>query len=99
VLKKRIKLEHIGLIGFGFITCVVNAQAQSVVGTSDEAAASRKPRVTVALMLSGGERAACQMGSINDVYVVTYQKSPQKQRPYPHPEAHRQISPTLTRYF
>jgi len=73
VLKKRIKLEHIGLIGFGFITCVVNAQAQSVVGTSDEAAASRKPRVTVALMLSGGERAARQMGNINDVYVVTYQ--------------------------
>ena len=69
MLLKRIKLEHIGLIGFGFITCVVNAQAQSVVGTSDEAAANRKPPVTVALMLSGGERAACQMG----VYVVTYQ--------------------------
>ena len=98
MLKKRIKLEHIGLIGFGFITCVVNAQAQSVVGTSDEAAASRKPRVTVALMLSGGE------GSLSDgqykrrVY-GNVSESHQEQRPYPHPEAHRQISPMYNAIF
>jgi hypothetical protein len=34
-------------------------------------AARRAPRITAALMLTGGESAVCQRGNINDAYVVT----------------------------
>jgi hypothetical protein len=40
-------------------------------GALSERGARRKPRVTAALMLSGGESAACQMGNTNNAFVVT----------------------------
>jgi hypothetical protein len=70
-VKNRITFKFIGFIGLLLIIGVGAAQGQFGNGTLSEAGARRKSRVTAALMLSGGENASCQMGNINDAYVVT----------------------------
>lgn len=65
------KFELIGFIGLLLTIGLGAAQGQSATGTLSEAGAGQKPQVTAALMLSGGETASCQVGNINDAYVVT----------------------------
>jgi hypothetical protein len=70
-LKNRSQFEFIAFVGLLLIMGVSAAQGQSGNGALSEPGARRKPRVTAALMFSGGEHASCQTGNINDAYVVT----------------------------
>jgi hypothetical protein len=72
--KARIWMKHAlntAIIGLALIAATNNAWAQSGAGTALGAPHRRGPRVTAALMLSGGESPNCRRGNINDAYVVT----------------------------
>jgi hypothetical protein len=59
------------VIGLGLLTATSSVWGQSAARMARNEAHRRGPRLTAALMLSGGESPNCRRGNIKDAYVVT----------------------------